>query len=79
MRRSAGVILLVIIGLVVAYPLSTGPAAFLFQYVEWGPLTQPLDGALWVLYSPLFDLPDPIGNWTCQWWNYGSDLGAELY
>ncbi len=77
--RHAGVILLVIFGLLIAYPASVGPAAFLYQYLDWGSFAVPLDGALGVIYDPLFNFPDPIGTWACEWWNYGGDLGAELY
>lgn len=65
--------------LLVAYPLSIGPMAFLFQYVEWGPLTPSVDLMLRDIYSPLDNLPDPMGTWACEWWNLGSNLGAEAY
>jgi hypothetical protein len=77
--RSGAVALVVAALLLVAYPLSAGPAACLYQCMEWGPLTLPLDRALRVIYSPAFDLPDPVGDWVSRWWSYGTDLGAELY
>ncbi|HWB08957.1 MAG TPA: hypothetical protein VG826_07025 [Pirellulales bacterium] len=77
--RSVAVVLAAVFGLIAAYPLSVGPAAFLSQYLDLGPLTQPISDGLQVFYSPLFQLPDPIGRWIDLWWNYGTDLGAELY
>jgi hypothetical protein len=77
MRRPAAVILAVIVGLLVAYPLSVGPAWFVFQYFNWGPTaTYTLQEGLVLFYSPLDLLPDSINNWIVDWADYGGDLGA---
>ena len=62
--------------LLVAYPLSVGPACFLLQYFNWGPLTNEIADAVVLFYSPLDYLPEPMNTWLADWWNYGNDLGA---
>jgi hypothetical protein len=77
-RRSASsalAIFLAVVGLLVAYPLSAGPVAFVFGSFDWGPLHNPLAYGLLAFYSPLDNLPGPIGDWVNTWWNLGIESG----
>jgi len=58
--QSAGVILIAILGLLVAYPLSVGPAI-----ATYGAMDEPqsLGDFIETAYSPLADLPEPLASW----------------
>ena len=76
--RSAAVILGVVLSLMLTYPLSVGPVCFLFQYFDWGPMTYTIQEGIVLFYSPLDLLPEPMNTWVAEWWNHGTDLGAEM-
>ena len=63
--------------LVAAYPLSAWPVAFVFSSFDWGPLHNSLAEGLIAFYSPLDNLPDPIGDWMVMWWNLGIESGLR--
>lgn len=76
--RSAVVLLAAIVGLLLAYPASVGPAAFLVAFIDWDSLNHPVLVGFDRLYSPLFHLPHPIGDWMIEWENYGLDFGNYM-
>ena len=58
--RSAAAILIAILGLLVAYPLSAGPAIATYDAMgEPESVGQFIETA----YSPLVDLPEPLHSW----------------
>jgi hypothetical protein len=58
--QSAAVILIAILGLLGAYPLSIGPAIATYDAMDE---PQFLGDFIETAYSPLADLPEPLGSW----------------
>jgi hypothetical protein len=65
-RRTAAVILVTILGLLIAYPLSVGPAVMLLGALSDGEYPFFLDAFYWV-YDPLGLLPDALND-LLDWW-----------
>lgn len=63
MGRSGAVILLVISGLLVAYPLSFGPVAVIYSEYE----SDISRDVFHVAYEPLRHLPDTVQNGLNRW------------
>lgn len=74
--RLAAVILTAIAALLIAYPLSIGPVAFLAQLIDFqvdvGAYESPAGELAIRFYGPFFHLPDPIHQWAVKWWNCGT-------
>lgn len=68
-NRSA-VVVLVLAGLIVGYPLSTGPVWFLVFCFDLGPYEQTVWDAVELLYAPLRLLPEPVVNRIAHWTNW---------
>ncbi|HQU41488.1 MAG TPA: hypothetical protein PK867_01695 [Pirellulales bacterium] len=65
-----------IAALLIGYPLSIAPVAFLAQFIYWwAPRYESGDLAMH-FYSPLFALPDPMHRWVVEWWNCGTRLAG---
>ena len=58
--QAAAVILIAILGLLVAYPLSIGPAIATYDAMDE---PQFLGDFIETAYSPLVDLPEPLHSW----------------
>jgi hypothetical protein len=79
-NRVAAAILTATVGMLIAYPLSIGPVAFLGQLVDLrgdGDSYPAAELAMW-FYWPILHLPDPVHNWAVEWWNCGVRLALQM-
>jgi hypothetical protein len=64
-RSSPALVAILLVGLIVGYPLSAGPAVFVLNCLGEPPLAESM---LEAIYSPLGRLPkpilEPISNWV---------------
>ena len=65
--RYAAVILITVVGLLIAYPLSAGPAAWLATSTQ----SDTVGDVVETIYHPLMLLPEPLAaqfqNWVDLW------------
>jgi hypothetical protein len=65
-RRSTALILIAVLGLLIAYPLSIGPAVMLLGALPTGAYPFFVD-AFYCVYDPLGLLPDALND-LLDWW-----------
>lgn len=86
-NRLAAAILAAVVALLIAYPLSIGPVAFLAQLIDFvdyensptGDYAAPAGELAMRFYWPIFHLPDPMRHWAIEWWNCGTRLAGRLW
>lgn len=74
-RRPVAVLLVAIVGLLVAYPLSFGPAVILLAPSE----SAIVRNAFEVAYKPLQYLPEPFGHVLNEWAYFCGDVRNWFY